>query len=61
MWTVDSLEYANRKKITISTTNVDATLADFPIKVQLDADADIGAVCNADGFDLRFTATDRRC
>jgi hypothetical protein len=50
--------YTKRKKITIDDTKVDATLTDFPVRVFLDADSDIGAVSNADGFDIRFTSSD---
>src|SRR3989339_267369 len=57
-WTVDSLTYDNRKKITISNTNVDATLTDFPLLVFIDGDTDIGGISNADGFDHRFTDSD---
>jgi hypothetical protein len=35
-----------------------ANLVDFPLKVPIIADADIGAACRADGFDIRFTAID---
>ena len=57
-WTVDSLTYSHRKKITIDNTKVDAALSDFPVLVYLNADAQIGAVSNADGFDIRFTSSD---
>jgi len=56
-WTVDSLSYDNRKEITIQTTNLDANQSSFPILIKF-ADTDIGAVSNADGFDIRFTASD---
>ena len=35
-----------------------ANLVDFPVKVPIVADADIGAACLASGFDIRFTADD---
>ena len=35
-----------------------ADLVDFPVKVPIVADADIGAECLATGYDLRFTAAD---
>ena len=57
-WTVDSLTYDNRKKITVSNTNIDGDLADFPLLVKLVADTDIGGISNADGFDIRFTQDD---
>lgn len=57
-WSVDSLSYDNRKEITIQTTNLDANQTDFPVLVKFTADADIGAIANADGFDIRFTASD---
>lgn len=50
--------YTKRKKITIDNTKVDSTLTDFPVRVYLNADTDIGAVSNADGFDIRFTSSD---
>ena len=57
-WTVDSLVYDNRKKITIQNANVDSDLANFTVYVDITADADIGAISNADGFDIRFTSSD---
>ena len=50
--------YTKRKKITIDNTKVDAALTDFPVSVPLGGDADIGAVSNSDGFDIRFTSSD---
>ena len=50
--------YTLRKKLTIDYTKIDATLANFPVRVYLNADTDIGAVSNADGFDIRFTEDD---
>jgi Tfp pilus assembly protein PilX len=47
-----------RKKITISKTNVDADLADFPLYVKLSGDSDIGAYSRSDGHDIRFTGSD---
>ena len=35
-----------------------ADLVDFPVKVPIIADADIGAECLATGYDIRFTAAD---
>ena len=37
-WTVDSLTYDKRKKITIQTTNVGTDLTDFPLLVKIAAD-----------------------
>jgi len=54
-WTVDGIAFTKRKKITIANTNVGETLTDFPLLVQISADANIGAVCQSDGDDLRFT------
>jgi hypothetical protein len=50
--------YTHRKKITAQTANLDAGLTDFPLYVHIDADADIGALCLASGYDIRFTASD---
>ena len=50
--------YTKRKKITIDNTKVDATLENFPVLVKLTNDAQIGAVSNSDGFDIRFTSSD---
>lgn len=50
-------DYTKRKKITIDNTKVDATLTDFPVRVFLDEDADIGASARSDGFDIRFTSS----
>lgn len=57
-WTVDSLAYDNRKKLTVDQTDIDADLTDFPVTVFITADADIGDTANADGFDIRFTTSD---
>ncbi len=56
-WTVDSLDYTTRKKITIQTANVDTDLTNFPLYVYVNADSDI-ADSNADGYDIRFTQSD---
>ena len=51
--------YGLRKKLTIDHTKVDADLGSiFTTRVFINADADIGANCNADGFDIRFTQID---
>jgi len=52
------LGWAYYKTITISDSNVDADLADFPLLVAFDADSDIGEHARADGHDLRFTLDD---
>jgi hypothetical protein len=58
MWTVDGLSYSTRKKLTIDHTKVGATLTNFPVLVKLtDARFD-WSHSNADGFDIRFTASD---
>jgi len=49
--------YTYRKKITTQFVNVDDTLADFPILVRFDDDADL-ADALATGFDIRFTQSD---
>jgi len=46
------------KEITISNTNVDSDIANFPVYIPIVADADIGAVCRADGFDIQFANAD---
>lgn len=47
-------DFAHRKKITISNTNVDAELANFPVHVSIVNDADFDN-CQADGDDIIFT------
>jgi len=42
------------KEITISNTNVDADLANFPVYVPIINDADIGGECLATGYDIQF-------
>jgi len=54
-WEVSGYQY--RKTITISHTNVDADLHDFPLLVKFTADADIGSHARSDGHDLRFTSS----
>ncbi len=54
-WPADNLAFDNRKKITISKTNVDSNLVDFPLLVKISGDANIGAVAMEDGNDIRFT------
>lgn len=49
--------YAHRKQIDIDNTNVDSILSNFPICVQVAADAAL-ASCQADGDDIRFTQSD---
>ena len=50
--------YTHRKRITIDQTKIDADLTDFPVRVNLNADGDIGALCRSDGYDIRFTSSD---
>jgi|GEM_PF-4883534 len=57
-WTIDSLEFNKRKKITISKTNVASGLSNFPLLVKLLEDTDLGPACRSDGFDIRFTSSD---
>lgn len=51
-----------RKKITISNTNVDANLTDFPLLVKIaeagGGSTNIGANCLSSGYDIRFTSSD---
>lgn len=46
------------KRIDIQTASLDAALTDFPLYVHVDGDTDIGAVCQSDGTDIYFTASD---
>jgi len=48
--------WSSRKRIDLPIPT--ANQVDFPVKVPIVADADIGADCRADGFDIRFTAAD---
>lgn len=50
--------YTNRKKITISNTNVISDLTNFPVMVKFTSDADIGGLARSDGYDIRFTSSD---
>ena len=58
MWTVDSLSYSYRKKLTIDHTKVGATLTNFPVLVKLTDSRFDWTHSNSDGFDVRFTASD---
>jgi len=42
------------KEITISTTNCDADLTNFPVYIPIVNDADIGGECLATGYDIQF-------
>ena len=53
----DHSAWSHYRPITVDDTNVDATLTDFPLLVQFDADADL-AKARADGYDVRFTLDD---
>ena len=55
-WGVEGWTY--RKEITISNTDVDEDLTDFPLLVKFTADTDIGAHALASGYDIRFTDAD---
>jgi len=50
--------YGFRKKITISTTNVDADLTSFPVYIPIVNDTDIGGEALSTGYDVRFTSSD---
>jgi hypothetical protein len=52
------LGWSHYKSIAVLDTKVDADLADFPLLVAADGDAEIGARAKADGSDLRFTLDD---
>ncbi len=47
-------DWPYRKPITIDHTQIDADLADFPVLVVLDADAELAASAQADGDDILF-------
>lgn len=49
--------YSYRKKITISKTNVDADLTNFPTLVKITSDSDMTTAL-ATGYDIRFTDSD---
>ncbi|GEM_PF-1895851 len=51
----NSGDWLYRKKITISNTNVDANLTNFPLYVKISNDTAIGPKARADGYDIRFT------
>lgn len=58
-WTIDGNSYSHRKTKTLASAHYpSATLSNFPMPVWITADTDIGAVCQSDGADLRFTASD---
>lgn len=50
--------WSYRKKITISNVNVGSNLTNFPVYVPIVGDTSIGAACESDGGDIRFTASD---
>jgi len=50
--------FSKYKVITISNTNVDADLSNFSAYVPIVNDADIGAICRADGYDVQFSNSD---
>jgi len=47
-------DWSNRKQITISNTNVDSDLTDFPLLVSI-TDTDVSANANSDALDIFFT------
>lgn len=57
-WETDGYIYGNRKPYTVQKINIDGDLSDFPVCLYIDGDADVGAVSNADGHDLRVTEVD---
>ena len=46
--------WQHRKKITISNTNVDSDLADFPVLVKVSSDSSMSSALST-GYDIRFT------
>jgi phage-related protein len=50
--------YYLRKKLTIDHNKIDADLTVFQVRIFINADTDIGANCNSDGHDIRFTKDD---
>jgi hypothetical protein len=46
-----------RKKIDIQDTNIDSSLSDFPVYVEINNDADFHEA-RSDGYDIRFTQSD---
>jgi len=50
--------YTHRKLITIDNTNVISTLLNFPLLVEFNSDAQIGANIDSGGLNIRFTASD---
>jgi hypothetical protein len=50
--------FSKHKVIPISHANVDADLTNFPVYVPIVDDADIGAICRSDGFDVQFANSD---
>lgn len=56
-YVVDGLNYDKRYKLDLQTTNLDANVTDFTSLIQVANDSNM-ADANADGFDIRFTASD---
>ncbi|OGJ60368.1 hypothetical protein A3A67_02190 [Candidatus Peribacteria bacterium RIFCSPLOWO2_01_FULL_51_18] len=46
-----------RKEMTISKTNVDSALTDFPLLVKITNDTAIGPASQSNGYDIRFTSS----
>lgn len=47
-----------RKKIVISSANIDESLSSFPLYIKIDGDMELGRRCRPDGHDIRFTKLD---
>jgi hypothetical protein len=50
--------YTTRKKIIIDSSLIDEDLTNFPVRVFIDSDSDVGAHTKSDGADIRFTSDD---
>ena len=46
-----------KKKLTVSKTNVDSNLSNFPLYVKVRADSDLGRDALSTGYDIRFTTS----
>lgn len=49
--------YLKRKKVTVNLSGIVSNLPAFPVCIRL-SDADMGAACRPDGYDIRFTTSD---
>ena len=52
---VDSYEFAKRKKVTVSNRYIDSTLTDQVTRISFVSDSQVGAICQSNGNDIRFT------